>query len=175
MRCFQELHPDKNLRVDKFDRELIHDQYVKVVEAYSVLGKEKERQMYDIKTGIKTDPEQFQTSRTGDNNQRQGWRPMSFEERVKAYGFPEQVTIVISVHDPVTNILPQDPDFYKKRGNYHHKVVIACIVWIIFGMGSKIKLLQMRMIFSRVLHIFHYHQSILWNAHKRVGASKSDK
>jgi len=116
LKLSKELHPDKNLRVDKFDRELIHDQYVKVVEAYSVLGKEKERQMYDFKTGIKTDPEQFQSSRTGDNKQKQGWRPMSFEERVKAYGFPEQ-----------------DPDFYKKRGNYHHKVVIACIVWIIFG------------------------------------------
>ena len=94
MQCFQELHPDKNLRSDKFDRELIHEQYVKVVEAYSVLGKEKERQLYDFKTGIKTDPEQFQTSRTGetgDGKKRQSWRPMSFEERVKAYGFPEQV------------------------------------------------------------------------------------
>ena len=48
-----------------------------MVEAYSVLSKEKERQMYDFKTGIKSDPEQFQTSRTGqggDNKQRQGWR-----------------------------------------------------------------------------------------------------
>ena len=65
-----------------------------------MLGKEKERQMYDFKTGIKSDPDQFQTSRTGqggDNKQRQGWRPMSFEERVKAYGFPEQVIIVILV------------------------------------------------------------------------------
>ena len=103
-----------------------------------MLGKEKERQMYDFQTGIKSDPEQFQTSRTGqggDNKQRQGWRPMSFEERVKAYGFPEQVMIVILVSMTlVRNILPQDPDFYKKRGNYHKKVVIACIVWIIFGM-----------------------------------------
>ena len=33
------------------------------------------------------------------------------------------------VHD----INLQDPDFYKKRGNYHKKVVVACIVWIIFG------------------------------------------
>ena len=93
---FQELHPDKNLRSDKYDRELIHSQYVKVVEAYSVLGKEKERRLYDLQTGIKTDPEQFQTSRTGESGEgkeRQGWRPMSFEERVKAYGFPEQVMI----------------------------------------------------------------------------------
>ena len=33
----------------------------------------------------------------------------------------------------VHSIYPQDPDFYKKRGNYHKKVVIACIAWIIFG------------------------------------------
>jgi len=116
LKLSKELHPDKNLRSDKFDRELIHSQYVKVVEAYSVLGKEKERRMYDLQTGIKTDPEQFQSGEAGDGKQRKGWRPMNFEERVKAYGFPEQ-----------------DPDFYKKRGNYHKKVVIACIAWIIFG------------------------------------------
>ena len=52
--------------MDKFDRELIHEQYVKVVEAYSVLGKVKEREQYDFRTGIKTDPDQFQTSRTGE-------------------------------------------------------------------------------------------------------------
>ena len=134
---FQELHPDKNLRSDKYDRELIHSQYVKVVEAYSVLGKEKERRLYDLQTGIKTDPEQFQTSRTGEageGKERQGWRPMSFEERVKAYGFPEQVMISgIKCLCRVHEINLQDPDFYKKRGNYHKKVVIACIVWIIFG------------------------------------------
>merc|ERR550534_1558183 len=72
--------------------------------------------MYDLQTGIKTDPEQFQTGEAGERKERQRWRPMSFEERVKAYGFPEQ-----------------DPDFYKKQGNYHKKVVVACIVWIIFG------------------------------------------
>ena len=66
---------------------------MKVVEAYSVLGKEKERRLYDLQTGIKTDPEQFQTGEAGEAKKRQGWRPMSFEERVKAYGFPEQVMI----------------------------------------------------------------------------------
>ena len=37
-----------------------------MVEAYSVLGKVKEREQYDFRTGIKTDPDQFQTSRTGE-------------------------------------------------------------------------------------------------------------
>ena len=27
----------------------------------------------------------------------------------------------------------QDPDYYKKHGNYHRKVVAACIAWIICG------------------------------------------
>ena len=27
----------------------------------------------------------------------------------------------------------QDPDYYKKHGNYHRKVVAACIVWIVCG------------------------------------------
>ena len=64
-----------------------------MVEAYSVLGKEKERRLYDLQTGIKTDPDQFQSGEAGagDGKQRKGWRPMNFEERVKAYGFPEQV------------------------------------------------------------------------------------
>ena len=27
----------------------------------------------------------------------------------------------------------QDPDYYKKHGNYHRKVVVACLVWIVCG------------------------------------------
>ena len=27
----------------------------------------------------------------------------------------------------------QDPDYYKKHGNYHRKVVAACIAWIVCG------------------------------------------
>ena len=107
-----------------------------MVEAYSVLGKEKERRLYDLQTGIKTDPDQFQSGEAGagDGKQRKGWRPMNFEERVKAYGFPEQVNSGIKfVLRYIYSINPQDPDFYKKRGNYHKKVVLACIAWIIFG------------------------------------------
>jgi len=116
LKLSKELHPDKNLRADKFDRELIHEQYVKVNEAYSVLGKEKERKLYDFKMGIKSDPDQWKTS--GDDGRPTIVRNMnmSFEERAKAYGFK-----------------PQDPNFYEKHGNYHRKVLVACIVWIIFG------------------------------------------
>ena len=34
---------------------------------------------------------------------------------------------------PLSSLLLQDPDFYKKYGNYHRKVVVACLVWIVFG------------------------------------------
>ena len=39
----------------------------------------------------------------------------------------------VSVEGILNIILLQDPDFYKKHGNYHRKVVLACIVWIVFG------------------------------------------
>ena len=29
----------------------------------------------------------------------------------------------------------QDPDYYKKHGNYHRKVVVACVVWIVLGIA----------------------------------------
>ena len=92
LKLSKELHPDKNQTADKFDRELIHEQYVKVNEAYSVLGKEKERKQYDYKMGLKTDPEQWQS--------KDGTRPtifrtqaMSFEERAKSMGFQPQVCL----------------------------------------------------------------------------------
>jgi hypothetical protein len=31
------------------------------------------------------------------------------------------------------SVLPQDPDFYKKHGNYHHKVVVGCLIFICVG------------------------------------------
>merc|ERR1711915_944343 len=95
---------------------LIHEQYVKVNEAYSVLGQEEERKLYDFKMGIKSDPDQWKTS--GDDGRPTIVRNMnmSFEERAKAYGFK-----------------PQDPNFYEKHGNYHKKIVLACIAWILFG------------------------------------------
>jgi len=130
LKLSKELHPDKNLKSDKFDRELIHEQYVKVNEAYSVLGKEKERKHYDYQMRIKLKPEEWQHVDKNGNPINRGSRIMSFEERAKAYGFPEQ-----------------DPDFYKKHGNYHRKAVIACIIWIVFG--SVISALSVRFFYGR--------------------------
>merc|ERR1711997_1225199 len=47
LKLSKEYHPDKNQNVTKQDKELIHSQYVKINEAYSVLGKESERRHYD--------------------------------------------------------------------------------------------------------------------------------
>merc|ERR1719430_1759886 len=43
-------------------------------------------------------------------------RPMTFEERVRAMGYETP-----------------DPNYYEKHGNYHRKVVMACIAWIVLG------------------------------------------
>ena len=92
LKLSKELHPDKNQRADKFDRELLHDQYVKVNEAYSVLGKEKERKKYDYQMCLKTDPDQWPPQQSGDGQRTVRNHAMSFEERAKAMGFPPQVS-----------------------------------------------------------------------------------
>jgi len=116
----KELHPDKNQSVTKQDRELIHQRFVKVNQAYSVLGNKRERRTYDLETLMRTDPRWKEgVEKHGGNSgpaHTFGARPMTFEERSKAFGFK-----------------PQDPDYYKKHGNYHKKIVIACVAWILGG------------------------------------------
>ena len=90
LKLSKELHPDKNQTADKFDRELIHEQYVKVNEAYSVLGKEKERKQYDYKMCLKSDPDQWDPKSTEPKIFRT--QAMSFEERAKHMGFKPQVS-----------------------------------------------------------------------------------
>ena len=91
LKLSKELHPDKNLKSDKFDRELIHEQYVKVNQAYSVLGKEKDRQHYDYQMRLKTNPDEYVEVKSKDKKGPFKMHVMSFEERAKAYGFKEQV------------------------------------------------------------------------------------
>ena len=83
----KEYHPDRNQNVTKYDAELIHTQYVKINEAYSVLGKESERRHYDAQIFVRIDPEQKQKEKKKKS------RPeaMTFEERARAYGFKPQV------------------------------------------------------------------------------------
>jgi len=115
----KELHPDLNQGATKQDKELIHQQYVKVNQAYSVLGNKKERRSYDMETLIRSDPRgNGGDSAEGRSGKAHSFRttPMSFEERAKAMGFK-----------------PQDPNFYKKHQDYHKKILWACVAWIVGG------------------------------------------
>eukprot|EP00092_Neocalanus_flemingeri_P024462 GFUD01026526.1.p1 GENE.GFUD01026526.1~~GFUD01026526.1.p1 ORF type:complete len:253 (+),score=72.94 GFUD01026526.1:112-870(+) len=115
----KELHPDVNQRSTKQDKELIHKQFLKVNDAYSVLGNKRERRTYDLEVLIKTDPRRSDgVDKQGGNSVDHtfGRRPMTFEERAKAMGYK-----------------PQDPDFYKKHGDYQKKILIGCVVWIVGG------------------------------------------
>jgi len=115
----KELHPDLNQRVTKQDKELIHQQFVKVNQAYSILGNKRDRRTYDLEVLIKTDPRGTKDgSQGGDSGRVHAFRdrPMTFEERAKAMGYA-----------------PQDPNFYKKHKDYHKKILLACFVWIVGG------------------------------------------
>jgi len=116
----KELHPDLNQRATKQDRELIHQQFVKVNQAYSILSNKRERRTYDLQILIKSDPRaqgtQHHDSPSGGRSHPFRTTHMSFDERAKAMGFK-----------------PQDPEFYKKHNNYHKKIVWACLAWIVGG------------------------------------------
>ena len=88
LKLSKEYHPDMNQKVTKQDKELIHSQYVKINEAYSVLGKESQRRSYDAQIFVKIDPEQFER---GEKKKSVRSEAMTFEERARAYGFKPQV------------------------------------------------------------------------------------
>ena len=90
MKLSKEYHPDKNQNVTKQDKELIHSQFVKINEAYSVLGKESERRHYDAQIFLRVEPEQSDRGEKTNKKSRRS-EAMTFEERAKAYGFKEQV------------------------------------------------------------------------------------
>ena len=95
MKLSKEYHPDMNQNVTKQDKELIHAQYVKINEAYSVLGKESQRRHYDAQIFVKIDPEQFQGG--GEKRKSPRSEAMTFEERAKAYGFKPQVRVIYNL------------------------------------------------------------------------------
>ena len=90
----KELHPDLNQRVTKQDKELIHQQFVKVNQAYSILGNKRDRRSYDLEVLIKIDPRGTKDGSQGDHSGRVHAfrnRPMTFEERARAMGYAPQV------------------------------------------------------------------------------------
>ena len=120
----KEYHPDMNQNVTKQDKELIHSQYVKINEAYSVLGKESQRRHYDAQIFVKIDPDQFQRGEKGKRPARS--EAMTFEERARAYGFKPQVEHESFEFSLLTcQYFLQDPNFYENHGNYHKKVILV--------------------------------------------------
>ena len=92
---------------------------MKVNNAYSVLGNKVERRTYDLEVIMKSDPRwrEKDVDVKTDSPHVFRTRPMTFEERARSMGFKAQ-----------------DPNFYRREGNYHQKVVTWCVVFIGVGM-----------------------------------------
>lgn len=118
----KELHPDVNKGRDDLEKEDMSNKYIRINEAYSVLGNARERRSYDMQMLIASDPRSAKwkqgNTTVNSNSPHHTFRthPMSFEERLHASGYKKQ-----------------DPDFYAKQGNYHRKVVVYCILFITAG------------------------------------------
>jgi len=111
----KELHPDLNQTKSGSEAEKIHKRFVQVTEAYGVLSNKETRRKYDIE--VMMNHSSMKTKSSDDNaNIYKNYMPSSFQERARMMGFPEQ-----------------DPDYYKKHGNYHHKVALFCLLWIAAG------------------------------------------
>jgi len=118
----KELHPDVNIGKDGLEDK--NNKFVRINEAYSVLGNARERRSYDLQMLIASDPRTVKwkdgntTVSSNSPHHIHTFRtdPMSFEERLNAAGYKKQ-----------------DPDFYAKQGNYHRKVVLYCILFITAG------------------------------------------
>jgi DnaJ-domain-containing protein 1 len=113
----KELHPDKNQTKDEKEAFAAHQKFVRVTQAYSVLGNKQQRNLYDREVLMKMREEMGEQQSGSSGNINEKMRPMTFEERARAMGFNKK----------------QDPDFYKKHGNYHRKVLVFCLLWILAG------------------------------------------
>jgi len=88
----KELHPDLNQGQDDKTAFRTHQKYVRVNQAYSVVGNRKDRQVYDTQLlGLRMSKETV-TDQAG--NQRTVYRPMTFEQRSQAMGFKPQVRVL---------------------------------------------------------------------------------
>jgi len=122
LKLSKELHPDFNIGKTEKEIESIHNKFVKINEAYGVLGNKKLRASYDLEYLMHQDP-RWQGGRGGGSGAGEsrgatpfGKRPMTFNERAEQMGFKKQ-----------------DPNFYAKHGNYHQRVVMWCVVFIAVG------------------------------------------
>jgi len=113
----KEFHPDYNVGKDEGDSEEIHNKFVKINAAYSVLGNKKERRLYDLQILMRDDPRWKGEQDVKDAPHAFRREAMSYEERIQSMGYAKP-----------------DPDFYAKHGNYHKKVVLCCVAFIFVGL-----------------------------------------
>lgn len=99
----KQLHPDMNQNIEDSARSLaVHQNYVRVTQAYSVLGNRRDRAVYDLQLEGRREGEAGYTpSTTGaSTTTRDNARNMTFEERARHMGFQPQVPApVLSVYD----------------------------------------------------------------------------
>jgi len=114
----KEYHPDYNIKDSKQETDKIHNKFVQINEAYSVLGNPRDRKSYDLQILMREDPRWREREEVRTNSPH-GFRsePSSFEERARHMGFR-----------------PQDPDYYKKHGNYPNTVIKYIIAFVVVGM-----------------------------------------
>ena len=88
----KKLHPDLNQGKDDKTTFEIHQSYVRVNQAYAVLGNKNDRAVYDIQLQGRTPSEEEENGRMRSRGERMHTTPtraefMSFEERAKSMGY----------------------------------------------------------------------------------------
>jgi len=126
----KEFHPDHNIGASKKEIDEIHNKFVKINDAYSVLSNQRERKMYDLSILVRQDPRWREPEEVTNNSPHFRTQPMSFEERVRASGFPEQ-----------------DPDFYKRQG-YKTNPFIKYVIYFLI-IGSIVQFLAIRFLYYK--------------------------
>ena len=91
----KQLHPDMNQNIEDGAKSLaVHQNYVRVTQAYSVLGNRKDRAVYDLQLEGRRGGEAGYTPSTtapSTTTTRDDARFMTFEERARHMGFQPQV------------------------------------------------------------------------------------
>jgi len=109
------LQMSKKFHPDMVSSKSSVEEMVAVNVAYSVLSKPVERTDYDRRMGF----DRYTSTHTEDGHTFKGRvydRPATFDERVRAAGYPKP-----------------DPDYWEKTGGTEYKILWGCILWIVFG------------------------------------------
>jgi curved DNA-binding protein CbpA len=90
----KQLHPDLNQNMDDKTMFAIHQKYMRVMQAYAVLGTKKDRALYDLQLEGRRGPGGQRPGPAASTTKANTARFMSFEERAAAMGY-HQVRLVL--------------------------------------------------------------------------------